>query len=157
MEQARGPVRIACAVGEPAPEEAVPARHAIGAIAPARERGANRGRELLAHALVGVEAQHPVVARDRHRVLLLAPEAEPLLALHARAVALGDRPRVVGAPRVDHQDLVGELRARQAWADLRAGVEGDDGDGEGELVGGNSRHGEWDTREGSSFYPESWD
>ena len=74
-------------------------------------------------------------------MLLLAPEAEPFLELHARAEALRDLGRRVGAARVHHQDLVGEADARQARTDLGRRIESDDGNGEGELVVGESRHG----------------
>src|SRR5476649_1842222 len=129
MEEAHGPVGIALAVAEPAAEEAVAARHAVGAIAAARERLSDRPREALAHALVRVEAKHPVVARDRDSVLLLPPEAELLLRLDARAMAQGDCHRVVVAARVDNENLVRKLRAREAGPDLGARVEGDDCDG----------------------------
>src|SRR5688572_13995126 len=49
---------------------------------------------------------------------------------------------VVGAARIHHQDLVGEADAREARADLAGGVVRDDGNGEGKLVVGGSRHGE---------------
>src|SRR5213076_763902 len=114
---------IAFAVAEPAAEEAVAVLEAVGVVAAARERLAHRAREPLGHALVHVQAQDPVVLRDGDRVLLLATEAQPLLLLHARAVALRDLDGLVGAARIDHEDLVGETDAREARADLARGVE----------------------------------
>jgi hypothetical protein len=81
------------------------------------------------------------VAGDRDRMLLLAPEAQPVFVLDARAVAPGDLDGRVGAARVDHDDLVGEAHAREARADLAGCVERDDGNGQGQLVVGESRHG----------------
>src|SRR5918996_937023 len=47
----------------------------------------DRAGVLGRDALVGVEAQHPVVARLLDRELLLPPEAQPLLLHHARALS----------------------------------------------------------------------
>ena len=55
------------------------------------------------------------------------------------------------AARIDDQHLVGEADAREQLADLRLGVERDDGDGEGKLfgVGATGRQAE---RRGTAFY-----
>ena len=57
---------------------------------------------------------------------------------HARAAGLGEARRRVRAARVDDEHLVGERDAREELADLRLGIERDDGDGEGQLFGSGS-------------------
>ena len=153
VEEAQRPVGIALAVREPATEEAIAPRHAIGVIAPRRHRLADRRGELLAHALVGVEAKHPVVAREAHGELLLAPEAQPFPGLDARAVTRRDLHRIVGAARVQHERLVGERSAREAGPELGAGIARDDGHGEGQSFGGRIRHGCFGLAKGATFYP----
>jgi hypothetical protein len=140
MEEPQRPVRIAFAVGEPRAEEAIAPCHAVRPVAPCRERFANRKRQALGHALVSVEAQDPVVARDRDGVLLLPAEAEPFAGLEAPAMAPDDLRRAVGAARIDHEDLDREAGAREARTDLACGVVRDDGDGERELFFGGVRH-----------------
>ena len=80
-------------------------------------------RERRRHALVGVERQNPVVARERRRVVLLRDVAGPLADDDAIGVPPRDRDGVVGALRVDDDDLVGpgdRLRARRRCPRLRS-------------------------------------
>ena len=102
VEEARAPVGVALAVREPAAEEAVAPRHAVHRRDRRGERRLDRLRELGRDALVGVEAQHPVVARLLDRELLLAAEAEPFLLHHARALAR----RELGVPSVEPESTI---------------------------------------------------
>src|SRR6185437_14964746 len=73
VEEAHEPVRIGIAVAEEFAEIIGDARHrpagiiAEAALAPALDLRAQR----VAHALVGIQAEHPLVARSVHRELLL--------------------------------------------------------------------------------------
>ena len=72
VEEPHVPVGIALAVREPAAEEAVAAGHRVDGAARARRSSATiAARSCVAHPLVGVEAQHPVVRGLRDRELLL--------------------------------------------------------------------------------------
>ena len=124
VEQPHVPVRVALAVREPAAEEAVAPRDRVGrrrghAVA---ERGADRALERGRHALVGVEAQHPVVLRGRDREVLLRAEAAPRFLEHARAAAPRDFHGIIAAARVDHDRLRGERRRREARLEILRGV-----------------------------------
>ena len=48
------------------------------------------GRKLRAHALVGIDRQHPVAGRKRKREALLRAESLPCMADDTRALGLGD-------------------------------------------------------------------
>jgi hypothetical protein len=91
--------------------------------------------ELGRDALVGVEAQHPVVARLLDRELLLAAEAEPFLLHHARALARRELGGGVGRRRVDDHDLVDKREAVEAGLEQGGGVAGDENGREGALSG----------------------
>ena len=71
-------------------------------------------RELGRDALVGIDAQHPVVLCLIDRELLLPAETEPFLLHDARAVARRDLVRRVARGGVDHQDFIGEAEALEA-------------------------------------------
>ncbi len=126
VEEARAPVGIALAVRQPAPEEAVAARHAVDGRNRRGESRADARRELGRDALVGVDAQHPVVLRLLDRELLLAAEAEPFLLHHARAAVARDLDRAVAARRIDEHDLVGEREALETGIEDGGGVAGDE-------------------------------
>jgi hypothetical protein len=66
------------------------------------------------------------VARLLDRVLLLAPEAEPFLLHHARALFRRHLDGAVARARVDDEDLVGEAEAVEAGLEHRSGVAGDE-------------------------------
>jgi heptosyltransferase-1 len=76
-------------------------------------------------AVVGVDAEHPVVLCLVDGVLLLAAEAEPLLLHDACAVARRDIERAVARVRIDDHDFVGEAQALEARIEHRGGVAGD--------------------------------
>src|SRR5512134_2988639 len=126
VEKARAPVGVALAVGEPAAEEAVAPSHAVHRRRRRGERALDRLRELGRDALVGVEAQHPVVARLLDRELLLAAEAEPFLLHYARALALRELRSAIARRRIDDHDLVDEREAVEAWLEDRGGVARDE-------------------------------
>src|SRR5688572_6376657 len=130
VEEARAPVGIALAVREPAAEETVAPRHAVHRRDRRGERGLDGLGEIGRDVLVGVQAQHPVMARLLDRELLLHAEAEPFLLHHARASALGDLDGAVGRPRVDDYDLVDEGEAVEAGLEHGRGVARDEDRGE---------------------------
>ena len=70
--------------------------------------------EFLAYALVGIQAQYPVVPRRCDGELFLLPETKPFLFEDSGPVALRNLKRSVHAPRVDDQNLVGKTGTRQA-------------------------------------------
>ncbi len=101
------------------------------------ERPADRLRELGRDFLVGVDAQHPVVARERDREALLRTEAAPRLLDDARAVPSRDVARGVVAARIDDDDLVAERERPQARRELIAGVVRDQDGGDRKRRGGH--------------------
>ncbi len=130
VEQPQGPVGRPDAVAHLA-------RADVGAPAQAPGHGGIRERERLecgdelgVDHLVGVDHQHPVVGRELDRALLLAAEAEPVLALDARARGRGDGQGAVARARVDDQDLVAPGQRRQRAGEMALGVLGDHHRGE---------------------------
>ena len=117
VEEARAPVGIALAVREPAAEEAVAPRHAVDRRDRRRRARAGCSPRARRDALVGVEAEHPVVLRLLDGELLLAAEAEPFLLHHARAAPRRDLAVASVEAGIDHDDLVDEREA------LEAGIE----------------------------------
>src|SRR5690606_30628069 len=77
VEQAQHPVRVGIAVAEEAAEVLAQAVEAVagGVREAAGALGLDAGAQFRRDALVGVQAQHPVVAGLLHRELLLAAEA----------------------------------------------------------------------------------
>ncbi len=79
-----------------------------------------------AHPLVGVEGEHPVVARGACREGALGHEAGPgRVHDHPRSRRLRDLPRAVGGAGVHEHDLVAEGDARQRVSDRLLLVLGD--------------------------------
>ena len=104
-------------------------------------------RELRRHALIGVERQDPVVARDRRRVVFLGDVAGPLAHDDMWREPLRDRHGVVGAAGIDDDQLVGPGDRLQRLADVRRFVPGDDRDRElrhGRSLTRDSGFGIWD-------------
>src|SRR5713101_1971156 len=130
VKQAHAPVGIAFPVLEPASQKTVAARHGVNKAARRLELLGDSLAKLLAHALVRVHTQNPIMARGLDGELLLRAEPKPLLLDHARAVAGGELERAVGGARVHHDDLLGESDTIQAALELRGGVAGDDGYGQ---------------------------
>ncbi len=135
VEEPQRPVGVSLAVGKPRAQETVSPRHSPGLESAAGQRFGNRAREPWRHALVDVQAQHPVVPGGGHGELLLPAEAEPVLVNDARAAGLGEPRRGVRTAGVDDEHFIGKADARQQFADLRLGVERNDGDREGQLLG----------------------
>ena len=88
------------------------------------------GLQFRRDPFVGIETEHPVVARLLDGELLLRPEAQPVLLNDPGTMALGQCLRAVAAAGIDDDDLVGEAHALQAGLQLRGRIERDDGDGE---------------------------
>ncbi len=95
-------------------------------------------QNLVAHlagaALVGVEAEDPVVAAFHERAVAQIAEAVKRDLHHARAKPLRDLGGAVGRAGIGDDHLVGPQDARNRVRDLLGLVEGDD-------VGGNLVHG----------------
>jgi hypothetical protein len=134
VEKPHDPVRIAFAVRKPASEKPVAAReregHGDGRSA---ERRANRSAELRCNALVGIEAEDPVVRRVRNREVLLRPKSLPRPHDNARAAAAGDFHGIIAAARIDDDNLTGERRRREAIRKLVGGVARDHTKTQGKL------------------------
>ena len=109
VEQAHVPVGIALAMREPAAEKAVAARECErggrGAAASARESRA----ELRRHALVGVEAQHPIVRRVRHREFFCGPKPS-----HACSITRAPQRRAISTVSSPLPESTTTLRRRTA-------------------------------------------
>jgi len=136
IEKPHDPVRVAFAMGKPAPEKPVAPCHRKrrrgGRIGQSR---ANRGTKLRRDALVGIEAEHPIVRGVLHGEILLRPEALPRLHDDPRAAAAGDFHGIITAARIDHDDLTGERRGREAFRELSGRVARDHTKTQGKLRG----------------------
>jgi hypothetical protein len=93
--------------------------------------GADRGCKLGRDALVGIQAQDPVVHGLRHGEILLWPEAEPRLLDHPRAAAAGDFYGMIATAGIDDDCFGCERRRSQSLGEIRAGVASDHHEGQG--------------------------
>jgi len=92
----------------------------------------DRGTKRCAHAVVGVEAEHPVVLRLRNGECLLATETVERSLDHASAGGARDGHGVVGGTAVHHHHVVAERRGRrQAIPNAIGLVLGDHAKGKG--------------------------
>src|SRR2546429_5362334 len=98
IEQAHQTVRVGVAVAQEAAEVVGDARYrpAGGAREALRPERENLGAQRRAHALVGVEAQHPVVARRIDGELLLRAVTGPVALDDPRPEGGGEFARAVG-------------------------------------------------------------
>ena len=128
VEQSHQPVRVGVAVTQEAAEVVGDARYrpAGGAGEAAGAQRLELGAQRRTDALVGVQAQHPVMPRGLHRKLLLRAVARPVALDDARPERGGARARVVAGVGVDHQQLVAEADRAQAGLDAVGFVVGDD-------------------------------
>jgi len=85
----------------------------------------NLRAQRRAHALVGVEAQHPVVACRIDGELLLRAVTRPVALDDPRSEGGRELARAVGGMRIDHDDFVAEADRTQAGFDTLGFVEGD--------------------------------
>ncbi|MNI49273.1 hypothetical protein D3C73_1038740 [compost metagenome] len=143
VEQAQHPVRIGIAVAEEPAEvlrqagEAVTRMTCKTAVA-----GLLDGRaQFRADALVGVQAQYPVVAGLLDAERFLAAETIERALQHAGAGSLGDGYRGVGGQGVHHHDLVAEGQRGQAVADAPGLVERDNAGRDARPFDGSGRGG----------------
>jgi hypothetical protein len=88
-------------------------------------RGDDLRAQLVAHALIGIQAQHPVVPRRIDRELLLRAVAGPVALDDARTQAGGEFPGRIMGVRVHDHDLVAEAQRAQACLDAIRLVERD--------------------------------
>ena len=114
VEQPQRPVGIALAVPQPAAEEAVAARELVGLETRRPQFLEDACAQGVAHALVGIHAQHPVVACLADRELFLPAEAKPVLVHNLGIETAGDVEGGVLAARVHDHDFAGERAASQA-------------------------------------------
>src|SRR6185312_5013900 len=85
--------------------------------------------QLLAHALVGIEAKHPVIAAARDGEILLRAKSLEVPLDDAGAERRGELLRAVARVRVDDYDLITECDGAQARLDAVGFVVRDDGCG----------------------------
>ncbi len=128
-EQLRLPeVRIPARALDPASHHVVAARHQIGVVL--RRSDDEDRQDLVAHlaraALVGIEAEDPVVTALRDRAVAQVAETVERDLHHPRAEALGDLGGAVGAAGIGHDDLVRPQHARHRVRDLLGFVVGED-------------------------------
>jgi hypothetical protein len=139
VEKAHVPVGIAFAMGQPAAKQPVAAGERVRGgdrgRAMRRQRRADCRRELWRQALVGVEAQHPVVPRLAHREVLLRAVARPRMRDHPRTEAARDFYGIIAAAGIDDDDLARKRHRRKAGGELRASIAGDDTEAKGERPG----------------------
>src|SRR6185503_19822671 len=103
------------------------------------QRTPDLGRELVAHALVGVEVEHPFAGRRVERELLLDPIARPRIVHDARGVLPGDLRGGVARAAVDHDDLVAPGDAVEVQSYLARFVLADDDARDGRPAGNRRR------------------
>src|SRR5262245_21161728 len=123
-------VRIEIGGTNPSAEMKRGARYAIaveGGLG--REQRPELGGELRRDALVGIEREDPVVAREARGEVLLIDVSGPAAAFDPNALAARDRNGVVAAARIDDHDLVGPRGAVDGRGDVVGLVERDDRDG----------------------------
>ena len=102
--------------------------------------------QLGRHALVGVDAEHPITGRLVQRPLFLDPIARPVRLEHETRVLASDRHRAVRASAVQHDDLVSQVRDRlQTVPDAVLLVADDDDDRQGVFAG------HWNQREKPAY------
>jgi hypothetical protein len=90
-------------------------------------------------AFIGVEAEHPFMARLPHCEILLRTKPLERVLDDARAMGGGDFAGAVGGTRIDHHHLVAERQRVEARRDAIGFVQGDHAGSELRRVGG--RHG----------------
>jgi hypothetical protein len=132
VEKPQVPVGITFAVRQPAAEKPVAARHRVSVVARLAQRIAYRALELGRDALVGIEAEDPVVRGLGDREVLLPPESEPGLCDYARTGAPGEFYGIIAAAGIDDDRLGGERGGGQTIGELRSGVVRDDDQRKGE-------------------------
>ena len=88
VEQAQAPVGVALAMAQIAAHEAIAAGKPVGPAGWSGQRRFDALAQTLADALVGIDAEHPVVAGLFDSELLLRPETAPFSLNDARAQLL---------------------------------------------------------------------
>jgi hypothetical protein len=123
-------VRVPPAAADPAAEVPRTARHleSVGQIR-AVEGREDRRTEFRRHALVGVETEHPVVARRVDGEVLLLHVARPVALDDARAAGGRALARRVLRVAVHDDPLRREVRGREALGDVVLLVHRHDADG----------------------------
>src|SRR2546427_9219177 len=135
-------VRVPAAVPDPASQEKILPRHKER-ISPwaAGELGPNLFAQLVRRALVGIDAQHPVVRHQLQRAVTELPEAFEITLIEPVRVLLTNLLSSVGAVGIKDYDFIHPLDALESIANLRLFVIRYD-------VGRELRHGppEWAAR-----------
>ena len=124
-------IRVPIRGANPATQIPGHARHTIarrGRIVP--QRLGDLTGERRRDPLVGIERENPVVRGDRCGEVLLCSVTGPIPDEHAIRVLSGDGQRVVGAPRINHDELVGPGGGLKRLADTLRFVFSDDRDRE---------------------------
>src|SRR5213594_1477450 len=120
-------VRVPAAVPDPASQEKILPRHKER-ISPwaTCEFGPNLLAELVRRALVGIDAQHPVVRHQIQRAVAELPKAFEITLIEPVRVLFTDLLGPVVAVGIKDYDLVCPLDALESIANLRFLVEGED-------------------------------
>ena len=104
---------------------------------------ARRRTDLVAqgrgHTLVGVDAQHPVMARSIDGELLLRRMSGPIAFHHPRAQRRGALARRIAGVRVDDHDLVAPGERGEALVDALRFIERDHAGADGHTRRGRGR------------------
>ena len=111
-------------VGRAHPSSEVPghARHAEGGRAGVGRQRRDLLAQRLGDRLIGVEREHPVVARQRRGVVLLRAVPGPRVRLHARGERRGQGDRRISAAAIHHDPLLRPRHGPQGPFDVRGGV-----------------------------------
>src|SRR5437867_944211 len=120
-------VRVPTAVPDPASQEKILPRHKER-ISPwaTGELGLNLLAQLVRRALVGVNAQHPVVRHQIQRAVAELPKAFEITLIEPVRVLFTDLLGPVGAVGIKDYDFIGPDDAVEGVSDLRFLVEGED-------------------------------
>ena len=103
-------VRVAFAVLEWSPHEHVAAGKTVhGVIRQAIAEGAaNTLRQLRRQSFVGVQTEHPVIARQADGMRFLRAEADPGVPFESCAEFGSNGGSFIGTPRIHHNDFIGK-------------------------------------------------
>ena len=120
-------VRVPATVPDPASQEKILPRHKERISPwPAGELGLNLLAQLVRRALVGINAQHPVVRHQLQHAVAELPEAGKVALVDLVGVLPADLLGAVGAVGIKDYDLIGPDDAVEGVSDLRFLVKGED-------------------------------
>jgi hypothetical protein len=122
-EEPEHPVPAPAPAGELAAQIVVLPAHPVRPVSRVAQQVGDLGTELGGDALVGVQREHPGVARPGDRHVPLAGDADARAVEHGRSRGPGERRRGVTRAAVHDDDLVGPVQVPHAFVDLMGLVE----------------------------------